>query len=296
LAIRIIIDSMCDLNDEITQNYEFEMLPIPIVLGDKTYHDKIDINEDMIYSFVENNKGMFPKTAQIEAIKYRHTFEKHLKNGDDIIYLALAEKLSGTYQTACLIARDLLEDYPKRKIAVIDSQGATIGSSLILHQMLKLRELDKSFEEIVRLANFYAEKLHIIFLVQDIEWLYHGGRVSRGAAIIGEMLKIKPLLEITDGSIKVFAKVRGNKKAMVTLLDEMEKRMVNTPDQVVGLCNAKVYDLMKKYEKQITKRFGVTDFLDVETIGAALTTHIGNGCIGISFFTELPEEYVSIYP
>ena len=105
---KFIVDSMCDISEEILRRYEFESLPIPVTLDDKTYYDGIDITPEMVINFVKNNPSSFPKTSQVQALAYQETFEKHLKNGDDVIYLALSSGLSGTYQTACLIASELL--------------------------------------------------------------------------------------------------------------------------------------------------------------------------------------------
>ncbi|MEG0378093.1 MAG: DegV family protein, partial [Eubacterium sp.] len=214
MGIKFIVDSMCDISEEILSRYEFEVLPIPVTLGDKTYYDGIDITPEMVVDYVKNTPGNFPKTSQVQAVTYQEYFEKHLRNGDDVIYLALSSGLSGTYQTACLLASDICERYPERTISVIDSKCATTGMMMILHQGLKLHKLHKSHDEIVQTMRFLADHIQIFFMVGDIRWLASGGRISKNVALIGEMLKIVPILYFKDGQILAFDKVRGQKKAL----------------------------------------------------------------------------------
>ena len=297
MSIRFITDSMCDISEEILRRYAFDILPIPITLGDKTCLDGIDVTPEMIIDYVaQNGADNFPKTSQVQAVAYQESFENHLKNGDDIIYLALSSGLSGTYQTASLIASDLLETYPERKIAIVDSKCATTGMALILHQGLKLDKLGKPFEEIVETMNFLAAHIQIFFLVGDIKWLAKGGQINKNVAAIGEMLKIIPILYFKDGQILAFDKVRGHKKALKKMMAAIDARMTDK-GQIVGLINSTAPDLQDKVVKSLTKDMGVKNFLLPESgAGAALTVHIGKDCLGVMFFDALPETYVPVYP
>ncbi|MGL4607504.1 MAG: DegV family protein [Eubacteriaceae bacterium] len=294
MAIKFIIDSMTEYKNDILDRYDFDILPIPITLGEKTYLDGIDVTPEMIIDFVTNNKNVFPKTAQIQPLAFVETFEKHLSRGDDIIYIAFSSKLSGTYQTAMLIAKDLQIKYPERKISIVDSLSATTGSALMLHQALKLNKLNRSHEEIVETLNFLAQHINIFFLVGDIKWLAQGGRISRNAAMIGDMLKIVPILYIKDGEILVYEKIRGQKKALKKLMATVEERMGNNKNQIVGLLQSTAPELQAKVKKYMEKELGVKNFMIPDEAGAALTVHIGTNCLGIIFFDELPENYVNV--
>lgn len=293
---KFIVDSMCDISEEVLRRYPFESLPIPVTLDDKTYYDGIDITPEMVIHFVKSNVRSFPKTAQVQAVAYHEAFERHLKNGDDVIYLALSSGLSGTYQTACLIASDLLALYPERKISVVDSKCATTGMMMILHQGLKLDRLNKPHDEIVETMAFLAAHIQIFFMVGDIRWLASGGRISKNVALIGEMLKIVPILHFKDGQILAFDKVRGQKKALKRMMTAIDERM-NDKDQIMGLVNSTAPDLQEKVRKYLGKEFGVKSFMVPDNgAGSALTVHIGPDCLGLMFFDELPENYVRVYP
>lgn len=297
MAIRFVVDSMCDVSEEILTRYPFEILPIPITMGDKTYLDGVDITPEMVIKYVDGNNGeTFPKTAQVQAITYQQCFEAHLKNGDDIIYLALSSGLSGTFQTANLMASHLLSDYPDRRIAVVDSKCATTGAMLILHQGLKLYRLGKSFEEIVSSMTFLADHIQIFFMVGDIKWLAKGGRISKSVALIGDMLKIVPILYFEDGRILAYEKVRGKKKAFKRLFELVHDQRADG-DQIIGLINSTAPELQEKAQKILSKEMGIKNFMTPEAgAGSALTVHIGKDCLGIMFFTELPDNYVNVLP
>ncbi len=297
MSIRFITDSMCDISEAVLSRYDIDILPIPVTLGDKTYFDGIDITPEMVVDYVEKNgSDQFPKTSQVQAISYQNCFEKHLKNGDDIIYLSLSSGLSGTCQTASLIAKDLLNDYPDRKIAIVDSKCATTGMAMILHQGLKLDKLQKPFEEIVETMQFLADHIQIFFLVGDIKWLAKGGRINKNVAAIGEMLKIVPILYFKDGQILAFDKVRGQKKALKKMFEAIDERLKDR-EQIVGLIHSTAPDLQEKVLKHLTKEMQLKHFLIPESgAGSALTVHIGKDCLGVMFFDELPESYIPVYP
>lgn len=296
MSIRFIVDSMCDITEEIIKDYEVDILPIPITLGEKTYSDGIDITREMVIDYALNNRDNFPKTSQVQAINYRECFEDHLKKGNDVIYLALSSGLSGTYQTASMIAAELSVAYPERKIAVIDSHCATAGAMMILHQGLKLDKLRRSFEEIVETMTFLSDHLRIYLVVGDIKWLAKGGRVSKSAAAIGDMLKIVPILVIEDGTIQVFEKVRGRKKALKRVIGIVDERMTDA-NQIMGVVNCDNEEAQEKILKYFKKERKVAHFMVPEKgVGSALTVHIGPGTYGVIYFDALPDNYINVYP
>ncbi|MDI3537863.1 MAG: hypothetical protein PWP30_2345, partial [Eubacteriaceae bacterium] len=261
MTIKFIVDSMCETNSDILSRYDFDIMNIPITLDDKTYSDGIDITPQMVIDFVENNKKSFPKTAQIMPTDMMNLFEKHLKNGDDVIYLAFSSKLSGTYQTASLLIRDFRGKYPDRKITVVDSLSATTGQALILYQGLKLNKLKRPYDEIVETMTFLAQHAQIFFLVGDIKWLAQGGRISKNAAMIGDMLKIVPILYFTEGEIHVYEKIRGEKKALKRLFAIIEEKIGSHRKQIMGMVQSTAPGLQDKAMKHFEKELGIKNFM-----------------------------------
>ncbi|MGI6108662.1 MAG: DegV family protein [Eubacteriaceae bacterium] len=297
MGIIFMTDSMCDLSSEIKSNYQIEILPIPISVGDKEYYDGVDISADKLLRMVDKNPGDFPKTAQVRPLTYKREFEKAAASGNDVICLTLSSGLSGTFQTASLIAEELSEKYPDRKIAVIDSLCATAGMAMILQQGLKLDRLHRDFDEICQSMRFLADHINIFFLVGDIKWLARGGRLSKSAATIGDMLKIVPILYFVDGKIQVFDKVRGKKKAFKRLIECTETKIAPDEEQIIGLIAPPVSEHRDKAVQMFEKKHRDWDYMiPGKGAGAALTVHIGGDYLGIVFFDELPDNYVPILP
>lgn len=294
MAIHFVIDSMTDLNTDIIRQYPLEILPLTITMGEKTYYDRIDIQPEMLIEYVDSHADDFPKTSQVSPAVFLERFENILKSGEDLIYLALSSGLSGCYQNGCRIATELKEKYPERRIAVIDSKCATTGSLMILHQGIKLAQLGRPFDEIVETMKFLTDKMRILFLVSDIRWLGKGGRISKSAALIGDMLKIHPILYIGDSTIVVQDKVRGQKKAFKRMFELMEERCTNY-NQIFGLANFGLQEYEDKAKKILQKDYGVKNFIvPNQPISSALISHLGNHPMGIMFFSELPDNYINV--
>ncbi len=295
MAIHFVADSMTDFNTDIIGQYPLDILPLSITMGGKTYYDRIDISPEMVVDFVENHDDEFPKTSQVHPMTYQEHFERILQEGKDLIYLALSSGLSGGFQSATMIAAELQEKYPERRIAVVDSCCATTGSLMILHQGIKLARLNRSFDEIVETMTFLAHHIQIFFMVGDIKWLGKGGRISKSAALIGDMLKIVPILYIGDSTIVVADKVRGRKKAFKRMFELMEEKNPNYAGQIFGLASFELKEYEDKAAKILFKDYGVKNFIiPNQPISSALISHLGKNSMGFMFFDELPDNYVNV--
>lgn len=293
MATQFITDSMMDADKGLSEKYDYEVLPIPISVGNQSYFDGVDITPEMVMEFGTEGQD-FPKTSQIPMVTYKEAFEKHLKNGDDVVYVGLSSGLSGTMQAANLAAMELAEEYPDRKIVLIDSKGATIAQTMIFEQGLKQREAGKSIEEIEETLNFLTDHLNVYFVAGDLDWLRRGGRLGRSAATLGTLLKINPILYITDeGKIELFSKVRGKKKALKKLEDLLAEGLENNPDQTIAVIGSKNDEFVDAL-KDVTKDYDETQIMEPEDgAGSALTVHIGDDFYGVGFFDELPENYIN---
>lgn len=295
MATKFITDSMNDLGKDLSKEYDFDVLPIPITVGEKTYMDKIDVTPEMIMEFGKHGPD-FPKTSSISTGVYQEAFEKHLKNGDDVLYLGLSSGLSGTMQAAHIAAEELREKYPERTIALVDSQVATLAMSMLLQQGLKLDRLNKPIGEIEETLNFLADHLNVFFVVADLKWMAKGGRLSKGAATLGNLLNVVPILYLNRGQIEVFDKVRGKKKATKRLEQILKAALEENPDQIVGLFESKNKEAVDKFKKIIAK-FPHASYVEAEKgPGSGLTVHIGDDIYGLGFFDELPDNYVNVNP
>lgn len=295
MAIKFITDSMMDPDKNIQENYEYDIVPIPITVGEESYLDKVDITPEEILEM--GAAGAVPKTSQIPSAVYEKEFEKHLKNGDDIFYLSLSSGLSGTIQNAVIAAEELKEKYPDRKIAIVDSKVATLAQAMLLQQAIKQAEAGKSIEEIEEIINFLADHFKVYFAVGDLTWLSRGGRLSKAGAAVGNLLNIVPIISIDNGKLEVFDKVRGKKKAQKKLEKLMKEALDKNPEQTVGVIATPVNESKLNNLKDLVAQYPETFVLEKEDgPGAALVAHTGGDLFGCGFFEELPPGYIHEQP
>ncbi|MBU5425806.1 DegV family protein [Tissierella pigra] len=285
MGIKILSDSACDLPKELIQEYSIDILPIVVIKDDKEYLDNITIESKKVYDDMRN--GEVYKTAQIPPSVFQERFTEYAQNGDNVIYIAFSSGLSGTYQTSLFVRDEILEKYPKFQLDIIDSKSATVGFGLIVLEAAKMAKEGRTKEEIIKAIEFYVENIEHIFTVDDIEYLFRGGRVSRTQAFFGGLLNIKPVLHVDDGKLVPLEKVRGKNKVFKTMLDIMEKRTseVELKDQIVGISHGDNIEGAMKLKELISEKFGVETFI-INTIGASIGAHSGPGTLAIFFLRE----------
>lgn len=285
MGIKILSDSACDLPKELIQEYSIDILPIVVIKDDKEYLDNITIESKKVYDDMRN--GEVYKTAQIPPSVFQERFTEYAQNGDNVIYIAFSSGLSGTYQTSLFVRDEILEKYPEFQLDIIDSKSATVGFGLIVLEAAKMAKEGRTKEEIIKAIEFYVENIEHIFTVDDIEYLFRGGRVSRTQAFFGGLLNIKPVLHVDDGKLVPLEKVRGKNKVFKTMLDIMEKRTseVELKDQIVGISHGDNIEGAMKLKELISEKFGVETFI-INTIGASIGAHSGPGTLAIFFLRE----------
>ncbi len=285
MAIKILSDSACDLSKELIEEYNIDILPIILNKGDNEYLDKVTITPEKVYEDMRN--GEMYKTAQIPPNMFNEKFLEYAKNGDSVIYIAFSSGLSGTYQTSLFVRESILEEYPDFDLSIVDTKAASGGFGLIVLQAAKLAKEGKDKEEILKAVEFYKENMEYIFTVDDIEYLFRGGRVSRVQAFVGGLLNIKPILNVEDGKLVPIEKVRGRQKVFKAMLDMMEERAknANLKEQLIGITHGDDLEGALKLKELIQEKFGAESFI-INIIGAAVGAHSGPGTIALFFMKE----------
>ncbi len=286
--IKLIVDSTCDINNLITDNYGIEIIPLNITIDDKSYLDGVEIDVDTVYGYMKD--GVVPKTSQVSYESVTKAFDKCVSKIDDFIYLAFSSKMSGTYNFAKMILDDYKEKYPERKMEIIDSKGGAGGASVIAIQARKMIVKGLPYETILKQMQFMAEHVVYYFTISDLNWLAKGGRLSKSLGYVGNMLQIKPYLTVEDGMIVVSKMVRGSKKVLNTLVSAVETGITKFKKQIIAISHADDLETALKVEekiKEVVKGCKITIF----QIGAVLGSHLGIGGVGVFFLDEEPEFY-----
>lgn len=280
--MRIFTDSGCDLSQSYLEQNKIDFFSLRVELDGQDYLDIVDIKPQQIYDAIKEKKQ--PKTSQVSPEQFMRGFEDAAKNGEESIYYAFTSALSGTYNTAVMIAEQVREQYPNFKLHIIDTRAASMGQGLIVQEAVRLRDAGASIEEIVERTTAFAQHTEHLFTVDDLEHLARGGRLSKGSAMIGGLLNIKPILNVEEGKLVPVDKVRGRKRAIKRMIELMEERGGDFTNKKVGICHSLDEELRAEMEAAITERFQPKEIYST-VIGAVIGSHVGLGCVGV-FFTN----------
>jgi len=282
MALKILCDSACDLPEDLINKLGIDVLPIMVIRGEKSYRDKIDISPKEVYDNMRS--GVVYKTAQITPLIFQEKFEELTKDGSSLIYLGFSSELSSTFQSAHLAKLQVIGENPGVDIEIIDSKAASGGYGFIVNEAAKALKEGKSKEEILEIIDYNIKNIDHIFTVDDIEYLYRGGRVSKTNAVLGGMLNIKPVLEVVDGKLAVLEKVRGKNKVYKTMVELMEKRAINKDftSKTVYVFHGDDIEAAEKLKEMISEKLGVKDFL-IGEVGAVIGAHAGPGVLTVFY-------------
>ena len=282
MAIKILTDSASDISQKEANKLGIYMIPMIINFGEEEFFDGVDLLPTDFYNKLIETDVM-PKTSQISPFRFEEIFNELTQNGDDLIVITLSSKLSGTYESALLASKKF-----NGKVHVIDSLSAAIGERLLCYIALDLIKKGKEINEIVNVLNTSKKRLTVMAMVNTLEYLKRGGRISKTVAFAGELLSIKPVVAIVDGEVKLIGKAMGSKKAN-NLLNSLikEKGGINF-DMPYGIIWAGLdKTLLEKYLKDSSQIWqDYTDFVPSYIIGSTIGTHVGPGAIGVAFFSN----------
>lgn len=282
--------STADLSAEYLKERNIEYIPFHFFLDGVEYLDDLGESMPFQYFYEEMKAGKTTKTSQVNADEFEEYFEKFLKEGKDIIHVSLSSGISGVINSANIAAEVLLRKYLDRKIYIIDSLTASVGYGLLMDKLADLRDAGKSVVEVARYAKDNRGRLNGWFFSTDLTHYVKGGRISKAAGMLGNMLHICPLLSINrDGKLVVKEKIRSKKKA----IDRVVEVMAEYVDDGVAY-DGKCYMSMSACEedarevaKKIEEKFPYLDGgVKMHTIGTTIGSHTGPGTIAVFFWGE----------
>lgn len=284
---RIVSDVTLDLTQDVIDDIDVDIIPMDFHLGDHTYTHYPDEHELSCEEFYRRlSAGENSVTSQINPVTYENFFEPILANGNDILYIAFSSGLSGTYNTGHMVANNLLEKYPERKIIVIDSLCASIGEGLLVYLAAMQKKAGKTMEEVAEFVEENKTKCCHWFLVEDLHHLKRGGRLSSLEAVVGTALRICPILSLNqEGKLLVAAKVRGNKKAIEYIVNRLEEDGIDTKNQTVIIGHAGCREYADNVATLLTEKNLVKDYI-ITNIGPVIGTHTGAGMCAVAFLGE----------
>ena len=282
MSVRIIVDSASDLTKERADVLNLDYMPLKTIFGETEYLDGVTISHKEFYEKLIEC-GTIPTTSQISPHDFEAKFKEVKDAGDTAVVICLSSLLSGTYQSACIAA----DDYDGR-VFVIDSENVTVGEQILIDYALSL--IDKGIEvnTIVSQLNTMKKRIRLVALLDTLEYLKKGGRISSGAAFLGNVLSIKPVIAIVDGEVSFLGKARGSKQGNNFLIQQVDTYggIDYSLPVLLGYTGCSTV-LMDKYIKDSSSLWeGRIPVPDIIQVGATIGTHIGPGGIAVAFFSK----------
>ena len=280
MAIKFIIDSASDILPSEAEALGLIHLPLKVIFGEQEFSDSVDLTHKEFYDkLIETD--VFPTTSQVNPDAFATAFQKVTEAGDTAIVITLSGKLSGTYQSAMIAADDF-----EGKVFVIDSETVTIGERILLQRGLALRDQGLSAAEIVEKLNEEKHHIRLLALLDTLEYLKKGGRISAAVAFAGNILSIKPVIAIENGEVNLVGKARGSKKGNNLLRELIANCGGINFDKPFALAYSGLSDhLLQKYIEDSSEIWSThTDKLPISSVGCTIGAHAGPGAVAIAFF------------
>lgn len=280
-SFEIYTDSSCDLPKEMIEQYDLKVMQLEVIIDDNAPVLNRDIEAKAFYD--QLRAGANAKTAAVTPGFFQEHMKKSLEEGKDILYLGFSTGLSTTYNTGAMILDELKEEFPERKIMHLDTLCASAGQGLIVHYAALQREAGKSMEEIYDGVMAMKDKIHHEVTVDDLFFLKRGGRISATTAVAGSILKIKPLIVVTEeGKLENVAKARGRKNAMRTLVSNMKETADIDTWNYVFISHGDCWEDVNAVKDMVEEEFPKAKVV-ISDVGPVIGAHTGPGVIALCF-------------
>lgn len=280
----IFSDSSCDLPNKLMQEYDIKVVPFYVSFDKETYlRENIDIQINDFYKKIVQDK-IVAKTSLPAIEDYINAFKPYLEEGKDIICFTLCSGLSGSYQSALNAGEILKEEYPERKIVVIDSQNATVAQGLVVIEACKMRQKGLSLEQTVEKIENHKKESLIVFTIDTLEYLQKGGRIGKASALAGSLLNVKPILLFKDGALEPHSKVRGRKKSIAEVLKIFNDAISDDLENYeIAIGHSNCFEEAKELEKTLKEKYGINLSYPIFDIGVTIGAHTGPTTIGLGY-------------
>lgn len=284
---QIFSDSSCDVPEALIKEYKIELVPFYVTFDQENYFkENIEISNEAFYEKLLQGK-VFPKTSLPSVQDYINKFKTVIKEGKDVLCLCLTQKFSGSYQSAVNAKLILEEKYPDATICIVDSIQATAGQGILLLQLAKMRDAGLTLEEALDKFEQIKPTARIMFTVDTLEYLAKGGRIGKVTSLAGNMLNLKPLIQLKDAELIPYSNIRGRKKALDKVLFMVEEYFKehdeSYDDYDFCMANATTMEETKAVQARVEELIGRTIPYEVFQIGVTIGTYTGPGAVGVCF-------------
>ncbi len=273
----ITVNSTVDTGKEWLKERNVPVIPLKYTIDGQEYTDMYGLSDKEF--FQKLREGKMSVTSQINPEEAKEMLEQYVKEGKDVLHLAFSSALSGTCNSMKIAAEELQEEYPEAKVIVVDTLCACMGEAMLLYYALKQKEAGKTIEEVAQWVE--ENKLHVCHnvTVDDLFHLHRGGRVSKTAAVLGTMVKVKPIIHMDDnGALKVIGKERGRKKSLHKIVDMAVERSEGWDNEIIMITHGDCLEDAEYVAKLVREKMGVENVF-IHNIGTVIGSHTGPGVV-----------------
>ena len=277
--IRIITDSLCDLTMDYAKELNIDIMPLTVRFGEDDFTCGIDLTNEAFYDKLTNDSNN-PSTAAVNPFEFEEIFKKYIDAGDEVVAVLFSKYMSATFQSASIAAENINSD----RLYLIDCETGAMGQGLLVETAVTLRDEGKSAKEIADTIQVLLKKTATYIVVDSLEYLKRGGRISKSAALLGGLMKVHPVLQVIADGAKPIDKVKGKKSANAWLINKLKDQPADENYKlVIGHSNAP--ERAKAFEEQL-REAGIKNEILTTCIGPVVGTHIGPNCLGIGYITK----------
>ena len=277
MGIVIVTDSTSDLSKNLIEKYDIKIVPLTVNFEDESFLDGVEIAPNDFFERLRNSKNL-PTTSQVNPGQFIKIFNEILEENNTVIGIFISSTLSGTYNSA-VVAKETIG---AKDIFLFDSKTSSIQLGLIASEAAKAAKLGKKVDEVIEIIKFSIENSRIVFMLDTLEYLRKGGRLTLSQAIIGNLLNLKLLMTVENGTITLLDKVRGKKKGVNWIRNYVEEKGVVLKNGPLAFVHGNSQENLLLLKEAISGYQNI-DHGEDYTMGAVIGTHLGPGCIGIGY-------------
>lgn len=282
MTIKIVTDSTSYIPKQYIDEYGISVVSLNVILNGDSYRE-VELSNETFYEKMKQAKEI-PTSSQPAPGEISDIFKRIISSGDSILGIFLSSDMSGTVSSANLVKDMILEEYPEGRIEIIDSRTNCMQLGYVVLEAAKAAKEGKSMEEVIDIASKVINSSRFIFTPETLEYLKKGGRIGGAAALLGNILQIKPILTVKDGKTTVLTKVRTKKKAIDSIINILEEDMSSRELRGITVHHINCYNEGVLLANKIQEKLGID--VNIESIGPVIGLHVGPGSIGIAYYFD----------
>lgn len=281
MAVKILTDSTSYIDKQVAKDLDIRIVSLNVIFSDRGYRET-DLENDIFYQMMED-KGI-PTSSQPTVDELYNEMKKVVENGDSLLCIFLSSDMSGTYATAHTVRNMILDHYKNADIEILDSRSNCMQLGFAAIVAARAAKEGKTLEQVKEAASHNIKRSRFLFIPDNLKYLKKGGRIGGASALLGNLLKIIPILTVENGVTTVLTKVRTKKKAVIIMIDKMLQDAINYGLTEIVIHHINCYDEAEELVSKLSEKIGIE--VSICPIGPVIGLHVGPGALGISYYTE----------